>query len=90
MKIEITTDADRHDCESCCVTLATGGAVYIDGVEIIDKPAVVHCFDGIDFSESDLLVMALARVGITVEVDGMKWHVSRHDDDHYGKMGLVH
>lgn len=86
MKIEIITDADTHDCETCGTSHASGGKVLVDGVELLSKPASAHCFGGNDYSEGDLLVMALAKMGHEVLVDGAKYHVTCHDEGYYGPL----
>lgn len=86
MKIEIITDSDTHECDDCGTSYASGGRVIVDGVEIISKPAVAYCCGGDDYSESDLLVMALAKLGHEVIVDEMRYHVTCHDDEYHGKL----
>lgn len=86
MKIEISTNYDSWDCETCGYDYAQGGTVKIDGNVVIDLPAQAHCFDGQDFSEDDLLVMALHKIGIEVFVDGDRYHVTCHNDDYHGAM----
>ena len=70
MKIEINTDDDIHNCETCDASFASGGTVHIDGELVIDLPAQAHCFGGQDFSQDELLVLALRKLGHAVEVDG--------------------
>ena len=53
-RIEIFTDEDYHDCETCGSSWAEGGRVVVDGVEIINLPARAHCFGGQNFNENDL------------------------------------
>lgn len=69
MKIEITTDSDSCECETCGTSFATGGQVKVDGNLIIDRPAQADCFGGQNFSQDDLLVLALLKLGHTIEVD---------------------
>lgn len=69
MNIEIFVEYDDYDCEQCGLEYATGGRVLIDGEEVIDEPAVAHCFGSTMYSEFDLLVMALEEKGISVEVE---------------------
>ena len=70
MKIEINTDHDSDNCETCGTSFASGGTVHIDGELVIDLPARAHCFGGQDFSCAELLVLALRKMGHTVDVDG--------------------
>lgn len=89
MKIEIETSNDTHDCETCGSTWAEGGTVTIDGEVVLDLEPLAHCFGGQNYSETDLLVMALAKVGIDVDVDGGKWHITCHNDDYHGVLEYV-
>lgn len=86
MKIEIITDRDSSDCETCGSTYADGGRVLVDGVEVLSRPARAHCLGGSDYSDSDLLVMALAKLGHQIVVDGSPYHVACHDDEYHGPM----
>lgn len=83
--IEIKTLTDDHDCDTCGTTYASGGVVYIDGRKIIDKEPVAHCYGSANYDEADLLVMALAAVGVEVRVDGSRYHIYCHDDEYHGK-----
>lgn len=86
MKIEITTNSDYMECETCGGNWATSGTVHINGEMIIDIPASAHCFGGTNFNEDELLVMALHKLGHSVCVDGAKYHVTCHNDDYHGPM----
>lgn len=81
MKIEITTDFDKHNCETCGTSYADGGTVKIDGELIIDLPAIAHCYGGQSFSQDELLVLALRKLGHTVEVDGSPYFITCSVDD---------
>lgn len=81
MKIEITTDYDTYECETCGTDYASGGIVTVDGIEIVNLPAAAHCYAGQSFSESDLLVIALRRMGHEVIIDGDDWHITCAVDD---------
>lgn len=76
MKIEITTNHDEYECEACGNDYASGGTVTADGVEIVNLPAQAHCYSGQSFSESDLLVIALRKLGHEVIIDGDDWHIT--------------
>lgn len=84
MKIEITTQADHSDCDCCGDNYAQGGFVMIDGVMVLDRPPAAACYDGDSFEPSELLVMALKKLGHDVFVDGQPFHVSRRDDEYHG------
>ena len=84
MKIEIESNNDQYECETCGMDWAQGGIVKVDGEVIIDLPAVAHCYGGQSYSEDDLLVMALKKMGIDVFVDGERYHVTCHNDEYHG------
>ncbi len=86
MKIEITTDSDEHECDCCGTTYAQGGTVVVDGVEILSRPALAYCTGSDDWNQSELLVMALHKMGHKVSVDGEPYHVTRHDEEYHGPM----
>lgn len=84
MKIDIDTTEDYYDCETCGGSYACGGTVRIDGKPVLERIPSAYCYDSPSFSESDLLVMALKKVGIEVYVDGEKFFISSHDDEYHG------
>lgn len=84
MKIEIITTEDDHYCETCGPSYASGGTVHIDGKLVLERIPSAYCYDSTSFYESDLLVMALKKVGIDVYVDGEKFFISSHDDEYHG------
>ena len=89
MKIEIKTMADYHYCETCggswayggVVTVDGGGVVTVDGKEVLRRETVAYCYVAPSFSEHDLLVMALKKIGVEVTVDGASFQVCSHDDE---------
>ena len=84
MKIEIETITDSHDCETCGRSWAEGGVVYVDGKEVLRREPVSYCYGVPSFSEHDLLVMALKKIGVEVTVDGSAVQVYSHDDEYHG------
>lgn len=84
MKIEIKTMSDDHDCDTCGGSWAEGGVVYIDGEETLRREPVAYCYGVPSFSESDLLVMALKKMGVDVFVDGDRYQIYSHDDEYHG------
>lgn len=83
--IEIKTSQDDHDCDTCGTTYARGGVVYIDGRKTLDKEPVAYCYGSTNYDEADLLVMALAAVGVEVRVDGSRYDICSHDDEYHGE-----
>lgn len=86
MKIEIITNHDSTECDCCGSSWAQGGSVIVDGVEIISKPAEAACIGSISYTEGELLVMALKKMGHEVLVDDEPFHVTRHDEDYHGPL----
>ncbi len=85
-KIEIVTNEDTHECETCGMDYATAGTVYIDGEEVLDIPAEAYCYDGVSYNENELLILALKKAGVTVLVDGQPAFVSQHTEWYHGEM----
>lgn len=86
MRVEITTHTDDYDCETCGATYAEGGSVKVDGEEVLNAPALAHCYGGSSYSESDLLVITLYKLGIEVFVDGQRYNVSYYHEDYDGEL----
>jgi hypothetical protein len=84
MKIEITTMVDSYDCETCGGSWAEGGVVYVDDKKVLERKPSASCFGSSSFSEADLLVMALAKLGHEILVDNYKYSLNSHDDEYYG------
>ena len=84
--IEITTMCDTHECETCGSSWADGGIVYVDSKEVLRREPSAYCYDTPSFSESDLLVMALKKLGIEVLVNGATYQICSHDDEYHGAM----
>jgi hypothetical protein len=79
MKIDIKTAVDFYVCETCGMDYATGGKVYVDGKLILEKVASAHCYDGRSYSEEELLILALEKMGHTLTVDGEPFHIMMTD-----------
>ena len=83
MRIDITTLSDYHDCETCGRNYADGGHVYVDGKLVLSREPVSYCYGAPSFTEDDLLVMALKKIGVIVFVDGEPYFVSSHDHEYH-------
>lgn len=70
--IEITTESDYNDCDQCGGNSDSGGIVLIDGVEVFSYTPSAACWGNAHYDESDLLFLALEKLGITITVDGQK------------------
>lgn len=86
MKIQIETDSDTYECDCCGTNYANGGEVIIDGEIILSRPASASCVGSESWNESELLVMALKKIGHEVTVDGEPYHVTRHDEEYHGPL----
>jgi len=84
MKIEITTDHDTCECDCCGTSYAVGGEVAIDGTVVLSRPASASCIGSESWTEDELLVMALKKIGHEVIVDGSPFHVTRRDQEYHG------
>jgi hypothetical protein len=83
MRIDIETNDDIHDCETCGFDYAEGGVVKVNGVEVLRRDAVAHCYAGTSYNEDELLVMALKKLGHDVFVNGDRYHVCCVDDEYH-------
>jgi hypothetical protein len=70
MKIEIFTEQDYFDCETCGASRDEGGYVLIDGEEVFRYTPKASCFGTANYNDSDLLFKALEALGHTITVDG--------------------
>jgi hypothetical protein len=82
-QIRIETLEDSHYCEDCGPSYATGGKVFVDEVEVLCKEPFACCYDPVSFSDTDLLVMALAKLGVEVLVDSKKYEICSPDTEYY-------
>lgn len=69
MEIRIKTFEDEHECETCGTSYAVGGSVYVDGRHVLTREPLAFCYDSVDFSYEELLILALSELGIDVLVD---------------------
>lgn len=68
--IEIETKTDSYACDTCGSNWAEGGKISVDGKEVYELEPFAACFDSDAATETDLLIMGLAKCGIFVTVDG--------------------
>ena len=83
MKIEIQTEEDVRECETCGSSWAEGGVVRVDGKEVLRREPIAYCYGTPTYSESDLLVMALKKIDIDVFVDGERYQVCSYDNEYH-------
>jgi hypothetical protein len=69
-KIEVTTETDSSDCETCGSNYDEGGTVLIDGKLAFSYTPVAACWGNANYSESDLILLALRAIGVEITVDG--------------------
>lgn len=82
MRIEIHTESDSGDCETCGTNYDEGGHVVIDGNEVFRYTPVAGCWGNANYSEQDLLFMALRAIGCKITVDGDEPHVyTRYNEE---------
>jgi hypothetical protein len=74
--IEIITTSDTYECDTCGMDWAEGGYVLIDGEKVLEVVPSAYCLGGTSASESELLVLALSKIGVKVRVDGEFFHIS--------------
>ena len=72
----ITTYDDFHDCETCGGSWAEGGYVLVDGTEVVRVDPVAHCYSDTSVTDTELLVLALEKLGVELLVDGDKFHIT--------------
>jgi hypothetical protein len=78
-QIRVVIWEDSYDCHSCGYSYATGGKVFVDGAEVLCLEPIASCYDSVSFSATDLLAMALVKLGIEVQVDDKKYELSSFD-----------
>lgn len=74
MKIEIFTQKDSDECETCGVNYDSGGYVLVDGKEVFRYDPAAYCWGCANYDTEDLLLLALKVVGIEVQHDGETPH----------------
>ena len=79
MKIEIVTTEDTHECETCGCSMAEGGRVFVDDYLVLEKEPIAHCYNGQTYSYTELLILALEKMGHNITVDGQLCHISMAD-----------
>lgn len=59
---------DSYDnCETCGPSYAEGARVYVDGVVAIELEPVAHCYNGANFTETEVFASILEHLGHTLE-----------------------
>jgi len=57
---------DSYDCETCGTSYATGAKITLNGKVIMDKPAVAHCYDGVDVSTEEAYLAIITALDCVV------------------------
>lgn len=70
MKIRIETLTDDHDCETCGWSYAEGARVYFDEKPVLDLEPHAHCYDGDNYSDTEIYKRILEVLGHEVELVG--------------------
>ena len=82
MKIEIFTAHDMNDCETCGTDYDEGGHVLIDGKEVFRYDPLAACWGNANYSEGDLLFLALRAIGVEIMVDGeLPYSLTKYNGD---------
>ncbi len=63
MKIHIEWTSAESDCDTCGMNFADGARIYFDGKLAFDLTPIAACFDGANYSESDVMRVVLAHLG---------------------------
>lgn len=79
MKIEVIRTEDGYECETCGYNYAEGGSVYIDGELVLTKKPHAHCYNGKSYSSTELLILALEKMGHTILEDGNPFYIMSAD-----------
>ena len=58
---------DEIDCETCGFDSALGAEVRIDGQQRLCLDPRAHCYDGMSYSETDVMLAILRELGHSVE-----------------------
>jgi hypothetical protein len=53
-RLDVEWLTDKHECETCGGSWASGARVHLDGEQILELIPLAHCFDGEDWSEADV------------------------------------
>jgi len=69
MSYKIEYMQDDHDCETCGWCCAEGYKIYKNGVLVLDKSPVAHCYDSVNFPHDNAAFEILKLEGIAVEVN---------------------
>lgn len=57
------------------LSCAEGGIICVDNKEVLRREPSAYCYDAPSFSDSDLLVMALKKIGVVVLVDDAPYQI---------------
>ena len=68
MNIKIETLSDSYDCETCGYSDAYGAKVYFDGKLAIDMLPIAHCYGGSNYSDEEVFIAILQKLGHNVEI----------------------
>lgn len=69
MTYKIKYLVDEHDCDTCGWSSAEGYIIYKDGVVVVDKSPVAHCFGGSDYPHSSATFEVLKLEGVEVLIE---------------------
>jgi hypothetical protein len=62
---------DEHDCETCGWSQESGYSVLKDGVEVIKKEPIAHCFGSIGYDSHQAFLDILNLEEVKVSQEGL-------------------
>lgn len=67
MNYKIVWLEDQHECETCGYSYAQGYKIYKDEKLVIDKTPISHCYDSLNYDQSNAAFDILNLEGIEIE-----------------------
>ena len=67
-KVVIQVMSDWNDCEQCGGGSEDGGVIMIDNEVVFEHIPLAYCFGNKSYYESDLLNIAIEKLGHTIRI----------------------
>ena len=80
-KVVIQVMSDCNDCEQCGGGSEDGGVIMIDNEVVFEHIPQASCFGNESYNESDLLRMAIEKLGHSLEIK----YTETNDDEYEGE-----
>ena len=68
-KVVIQVMSDWNYCEQCGGSSEDGGRIIINGEVVFEHISIASCFGNKSYYESDLLSMAIEKLGHSLEIE---------------------